>query len=91
MKKIKLHGAQLSFASFDERASLLIIDFANNTSKSFKNVPREVFNRLSQAPNAQAYYEDRIAEEYPSERVATQSQQTSIDSLNDLFGAPPKA
>ena len=90
MKKIKLNGSQLSFASYDERSSVLVIDFANHTSKSFKSVPLEVFNRLCQSPNAQAYYEDRIAEEYPNERVATQTSQKSRDSLNDLFGVPPK-
>ena len=90
MKKVKLNGSQLSFASFDERGSVLVIEFANRTSKSFKNVPLEVFNRLCQSPNAQAYYEDRIAEEYPSDRVATQTNQTSRDSLNDLFGTPSK-
>ena len=90
MKKVKLNGAQLSFASFDERAGVLVIDFANHTSKSFKGVPYEVFNRLCQSPNAQAYFEDRIAEEYPNERVATQTDQISRNSLNDLFGTPPK-
>lgn len=89
MKKVPLNGSQLSFASFDERAGVLVIDFANQTSKSYKGVPHEVFNRLCQSPNAQAYFEDRIAEEYPYERIATQTNQASRDSLNDLFGTPP--
>ena len=89
MKKVKLNGSQLSFASFDERGGVLVIEFANHTSKSFKGVPHEVFNRLCQSPNAQAFFEDRIAEEYPNERLATQTNQASRDSLNDLFGSSP--
>jgi hypothetical protein len=85
MTKVKLNGSQLSFADYDERAAILVIEFANKTSRAFSNVPREVYQRLTQAPNAQAYFEDRIADEYPNRVVATQTQTDSVNKLNDLF------
>jgi ABC-type antimicrobial peptide transport system ATPase subunit len=85
MAKVKLNGDKLRFADYDERAQRLVIEFADHSSRAFKNVPREVFMRLTQAPNAQAYFEDRIAQEYPNEAVAVQTQTDAVSKLNDLF------
>ncbi len=88
-KRIKLNGSQLTWATYDEREQRLEIEFANRGSKVFKAVPREIFLRLSQAPNAQAYYEDRIEPEYASQRAATKTASNAVDSLNSLFGTLP--
>ncbi len=85
MAKVKLNGSALRYADYDERTARLTIEFANNSSRAYKGVQREVFLRLTQAPNAQAYFEDRIAEEYPHEAVATNTQPDSLNKLNDLF------
>jgi KTSC domain len=88
-KRIKLNGSQLTWATYDEREQRLEIEFASRDSKVFKAVPREIFLRLSQSPNAQAYYEDRIEPEYASQRGATKTASSAVDSLNSLFGASP--
>ncbi len=85
-QRVRLQGSKLSFAEYDEREQSLVIEFADHSKRRFKAVPREVFLRLSQAPNAQAYYEDRIVEEYPSERVAQTTQVQARQQLDDLFG-----
>jgi ribosomal 50S subunit-recycling heat shock protein len=87
-QRVRLNGSQLQWANYDETEQLLTIEFANHSAKIFKAVPREVFRRLSQAPNAQAYYEDRIEPEYASHRAASQTIQGVQQQLNDLFGAP---
>jgi hypothetical protein len=85
MTKVKLNGSALRFAQYDEKQQRLIIEFANRTSRAYKGVQHEVFVRLSQAPNAQAYFEDRIAEEYANEAVAASTDESAAAKLNDLF------
>lgn len=84
--RAKLNGQKLAFATYDEAAQELVIEFYDKSSKRFKGVPREVYMRLSQAPNAQAYFEDRIAEEYPQERVSNAPTENARKKLDDLFG-----
>ena len=55
--------------------------------RTFIGVPAEVFRRLQAAPNAGAYYEDRIAEEYPSRPTSAADPGGHAQSkLDDLFG-----
>lgn len=84
--RAKLNGQKLAAATYDEAEQELVIEFYDKSSKRFKRVPREVYMRLSQAPNAQAYFEDRIAEEYPQERVANTPSTQARKKLDDLFG-----
>ncbi len=87
MKRVKLQGSKLNFANYDESSRELIIEFYDHTQRKFKGVPYETFIRLSQAPNAQAYFEDRIADEYPNEAVATSTQAQAKAKLDNLFGS----
>jgi hypothetical protein len=86
VKRVKLQGSKLSFANYDEASHALIIEFYDRSQRLYKGVPYETFVRLSQAPNAQAYFEDRIAEEYPNESVANQNTVNARAKLDDLFG-----
>jgi hypothetical protein len=86
VKRVKLQGSKLNFANYDEASRALTIEFYDHTQRLYKGVPYETFVRLSQAPNAQAYFEDRIAEEYPNESVATTNAVNAKAKLDDLFG-----
>lgn len=91
METRKLNGSRLNSATYDEAERRLSIEFADGATRIFKAVPRAVFERLAAAPNAYAYYEDRIAEEYPTERGATQTSTKSRNALDDLFGGGGKS
>jgi hypothetical protein len=84
--RTKLNGQKLAAATYDEAEQVLVIEFYDKSSTRFKRVPREVYQRLSQAPNAQAYFEDRIADEYPQERGTTTPSPDARKKLDDLFG-----
>jgi hypothetical protein len=86
MKRVKLQGSKLNFANYDEKNHSLIIEFYDHSQRLYKGVPYETFLRLSQAPNAQAYFEDRIADEYPNEMVANTNAVNARAKLDDLFG-----
>ncbi len=54
----------------------------------YKHVPGEVFRRLCSAPNPAAYWEDRIADEYP--KGLPKSSDASLEAVKKfegLFGA----
>ena len=52
-------------ADWDPESRQLEISWDNKSVLAYKQVPQEVFRRLCAAPNPAAYWEDRIAEEYP--------------------------
>jgi YD repeat-containing protein len=85
METRRLNGSKLRTATYDAREQRLSITFSDGSVRVFKAVPRPVFERLAAAPNAQAYYEDRIVEEYPTERAATVTSDKARNALDDLF------
>jgi hypothetical protein len=78
---------RITQANYSESTKQLDLHFNDGTLRSYKHVPAEVFRRLCNAPNPTTYWEDRIAQEYPS---ATGKVGGDADSakkkLDDLFG-----
>jgi KTSC domain len=85
MSRTALKGSKLRSASHDQRTQRLEIEFDDGSLRIYKGVQLEVFRRLVAAPNAYAYFEDRIAEEYPWERASTNATDAK-SKLDDLFG-----
>lgn len=74
-------------ADYDTRTRQLDLHWDDGTVRAYKPVPEEVFRRLGSAPNPTTYWEDRIAEEYPSTRPRTgDSHSDAARKFNDLFG-----
>lgn len=86
MERRKLQSTRLAACEYDEREKRLTIDFHDHSRRIFKSVPAEVYRRLISAPNPAAYFDDRIAEEYPSERGGASGTATARARLDDLFG-----
>lgn len=89
MERRRLNSTKLRGAGFDEPTKRLEIEFADGSVRVFKGVPTEVWRRLVSAPNPAAFYEDRIAEEYPVERGAAPPKAETRARLDALFGPPP--
>ena len=51
-------------------------------------MPDEVARRFFASPNPAAFWEDRIAEEYPVERAAGARDAEARSKLDALFGKP---
>ena len=74
-------------AEWDPASKQLDIHWDNKTVMAYKQVPAEVFRRLCNAPNPAAYWEDRIAEEYPKGTPKSPSSDAdAAKSFRDLFG-----
>lgn len=85
MQRTPLRGSALRSAGYDRRAQQLEIEFADRSVRVYKGVPEQVFDRLCAAPNAGAYFDDRIRDEYPWERASAGSSDAR-GRLDDLFG-----
>jgi len=62
--KVFTHG-RIKKADWDASSQQLDICWDSKEVMAYKQVPEEVFRRLCSAPSPAAYWEDRIAEEYP--------------------------
>jgi len=74
-------------ADYDTASRQLELHWDNRQVLAYRHVPEEVFRRLCRAPNPAAYWEDRIAEEYPKGRPTPGA--TAGDAarrFDDLFG-----
>jgi hypothetical protein len=74
-------------ADYDPASGQLDLHWDNKTVLAYKQVPAEVYRRLCNVPTPAAYWEDRIAEEYPKGTPMTSvTQSDSAQMFNDLFG-----
>lgn len=78
---------RITRATYREGERALELVFTNGTVKTYRHVPAEVFARFCNAPNPTTFWEDRIAEEYPSgTSKESGSAQSARSRLDDLFG-----
>ena len=74
-------------ATYEARQQQLELHWDNKDVSAYRPVPREIYDRLCNAPNPATYVEDRIAEEYP--RVQPVKKGDTIGAaqkIKDLFG-----
>lgn len=69
MDRKRLNSSKLRSAGYDERAQTLEIEFTNGQILQYLRVSHETWRRLMASPNAAAYFEDNIAEDYTSRRL----------------------
>lgn len=81
----KTFTGRIREADYDPATQQLDLRFDNGTVHAYKHVPGEVFRRLCAAPNPAAYWEDRIAEEYPKGEPRLGKPGGGGKSLQDLF------
>lgn len=80
-------SGRIKKADYNTASRQLDLHWGNKTVLAYKHVPEEVYRRLCNAPNAAAYWEDRIAEEYPKGTPMTSSADPDgAKKLSDLFG-----
>ena len=90
MTRQMLRTDKLRSASYDAAQSRLEIEFNHGELRVYKSVPQEVARRFFAAPNPQSFWEDRIAEEYPSELASSGRGAAARASLDALFSSPSK-
>jgi len=89
MQSKTFSSGRIRRADFDPSSGQLDLHWDNRTVLAYKQVPQEVFRRLCSAPNPAAYWEDRIAEEYPKGIPAKGAAAAdAAHKFSDLFGGP---
>jgi len=86
MQRRPLHTDRLKSAGYDAGAARLEIEFTSGEVRIYKAVPDEVSRRFFASPNPAAFWEDRIAEEYPYERAGGAPDADARAKLDALFG-----
>lgn len=89
MERKALNGGRLKAGAYDAAAQRLELEFTDRSVRIHTGVPPEVWRRLVAAPNPATFYEDRIAEEYVTERGRAAGSDDARRRLDDLFGPPP--
>ncbi len=69
MERKRVNSSKIRSVGYDERSQALEIEFSNGEVLQYLRVSHETHRRLMAAPNAAAYFEDNIAEDYTSRRV----------------------
>lgn len=74
-------------ADYDNTSRQLDLHWDNKSVLAYKQVPEEVYRRLCAAPNPAAYWEDRIADEYPKGLPKKSGAgPDAAQGFDDLFG-----
>ena len=79
-------SGRIRAAHFDPGSGQLELHWDSKLVLAYKQVPQEVYRRLCSAPNPAAYWEDRIAEEYPKATPITKANSAAERNFTDLFG-----
>ena len=85
MEHRPLNTDRMRSAGYDERHEQLEILFHSGETKTYRRVPIEVARRFFAAPNPASFWEDRIAEEYPSVTGRKAVGDDTRRKLDDLF------
>lgn len=69
MERKRVNSSKIRSVGYDEKTQTLEIEFSNGQVLQYSKVYPEVYRRFMAAPNATAFYEDKIAEDYTGRRV----------------------
>lgn len=86
MQRRLLHTDRIRSAGYDPRDQQLEIEFTSGEVRVYQQVPDEVARRFFASANPATYWEDRIAEEYPSGRGGGERDADARAKLDALFG-----
>ena len=88
MHRRPLNTEKLRSAGYDPRDKRLELEFRSGEVRAYRAVPEEVADRFFSSPSPEAYWEDRIAEEYPYDRSPGTTSTDARAKLEALFGKP---
>ncbi|MGH8688993.1 MAG: KTSC domain-containing protein [Burkholderiales bacterium] len=69
MDRKRVNSSRIRAVGYDERSQTLEIEFSSGEVLQYSKVYPEVYRRFMAAPNATAFYDDKIAEDYTGRRV----------------------
>ena len=69
MERKRVNSSRLRSVGYDKKNQVLEVELSNGQVWQYTQVSPEVHRRFMAAPNPTSYFDDKIAEEYSSQRV----------------------
>lgn len=69
MERKRINTSRIRSVGYDTKTETLEIEFNDGRITAYRGVSSEVHRRLMAAPSPVAFFDDRIAEDYPANRV----------------------
>jgi len=69
MERKRISSSKIRAVGYDPKSQVLEVEFNDGRVMAYSGVSPEVYRRFMAAPSPVAFFEDRIAEEYPGRRV----------------------
>jgi hypothetical protein len=69
MDRKRISSSRIRSAGYDPKAQVLEIEFSDGRIVSYRGVSSEVHRQFVNAPSPVSFFEDKIDEHYPENRV----------------------
>ncbi len=69
MERKRVNSSRIRSIGYDPKAQELEVEFSDGRIALYSGVSPEVHRQFMAAPSPTAYFEDKIAEDYPSRRT----------------------
>lgn len=69
MERKRISSSKIRAVGYDPKNQVLEIEFNDGRVLAYSGVSPEVHRRFMAAPSPVSFFEDKIAEEYPSRRI----------------------
>jgi hypothetical protein len=69
MERKRVNSSKIRSAGYDPKSQLLEIEFSDGKVVQYRGVSQEVHRQLMAAPSPFSFFEDKIDESFPSNRI----------------------
>ena len=69
MERKKVNSSSIRAIGYDERGSVLEVEFNDGRINQYTGISPEVHRRLISAPSIVSYFRDNVEESFPAKRV----------------------
>jgi hypothetical protein len=69
MQRKRMNSSKIRSVGYDPKSQVLEIEFSDGRVLAYSGVSHEVHRQFMAAPTPASFFEDKIAEDYPSRRI----------------------
>jgi YD repeat-containing protein len=69
MERKRINSSRIRSAGYDPKGQLLEIEFSDGRVVQYRGVSQEVYRQFMAAPSPVSFFEDKIDESFPSNRI----------------------
>ncbi len=69
MERKRISSSKIRSAGYDPKQQLLEVEFSDGRVTAYRGVSPEVYRQFTNAPSPVSFFEDKIADNYPEQRI----------------------